>query len=382
MDYLLYEPEDFASDESYLRYYFKLNKKDIAFWESWISNHPEKLDVIVNADELISLLSFHVSEDAVEKELGRLMSDIKAGAIKITPDKTNAAKKVSAKARPLRYLKIVSFTLAAAVVLVFLARITILAPSAVVDAETPGMTASITKTNNGAGTMLLTLEDSSVVTLKPGSSVTYAAHFAPDKREIMLDGEAFFQVSKNPARPFFVYYGNLVTHVLGTSFNVKIDKVQKKIEVAVRTGRVEVYEKNNKGTSKQNTPQKEKGVVLTPNQKVIYTIDTKSFEATLVDKPMPLLAHHDNVDTVTTVYNISKETFVFKSERLADIIKVLEDVYGIDIQVENDHLNNCHFSGDLTRMDLYGKLDIICKTVGASYKITGTSILIKGKNLQ
>ena len=379
MDYLLYEPEDFASDESYLRYYFKLNEKDVVFWESWISNHPEKLEVIVNADELISLLSFHVSEDAVEKHLGRLMSDIKSGSAKITPDKGGAAVKVSAKTRPLRYLKVASFSLAAAVVLVLLARISILAPSGRIDTGTEGATVNITKTNNGAGSMLLTLEDSSVVTLKPGSSVTYAAHFAPDKREIMLEGEAFFQVSKNPARPFFVYNGNLVTHVLGTSFNVKVDKVQKKVEVAVRTGRVEVYEKSNNVTGKQNRPQKEKGVVLTPNQKVIYTIDTKSFEATLVDKPMPLLAHHDNADTVTTVYNISNETFAFKSERLADIVKVLEDVYGIDIQVENDHLGNCHFSGDLTRMDLYGKLDIICKTVGASYKITGTSILIKGK---
>lgn len=382
MDYLLYEPEDFASDESYLRYYFKLNEKDIDFWESWISNHPEKLDVIVNADELISLLSFHVSEDAVEKELGRLMTDIKAGSARMTPDTNNADRKVFAKARPLKYLKTASFTLAAAVFLIILVRIVIIAPSSQNNAEAPGAISSITKTNNGVGTMLLTLEDSSVITLKPGSSVTYAAHFAPDKREVMLEGEAFFQVAKNPVRPFFVYYGNLVTHVLGTSFNVKIDKVQKKIEVAVRTGRVEVYEKSNDVSGKQNRPQKEKGVVITPNQKVIYTIDTKSFEATLVDKPMPLLAHRDNVDTVTTVYNISKETFAFKSERLVDIIKVLEDVYGIDIQVENDHLNNCHFSGDLTRMDLYNKLDIICKTVGASYKITGTSILIKGKSSQ
>ncbi len=382
MDYLLYEPEDFASDESYLRYYFKLNEKDVAFWESWISNHPEKLDVIVHADELINFLSFHVPEDAVDKELNKLLSDIKAGTGKKAPEKNNPTQKAVAKVVPLRYVKTASLTLAAAALVFLFVRVAIFKPSKDANIIVPGIAANITKTNNGTAPILLQLEDSSVVTLKPGSSVTYAAHFAADKREVMLEGEAFFQVSKNPARPFYVYYDNLVTHVLGTSFNVKIDKAQKKIEVAVRTGRVEVYEKSARIAVKQNTPQKEKGVVLTPNQKVIYAIDTKSFEATLVDKPMPLLAHRDNADTVTTLYSINKETFAFKSDRLADIIKVFENVYGIDIQVENEHLNNCHFSGDLTRMDLYGKLDIICKTLGASYKITGTSILIKGKNLQ
>ena len=88
----------------------------------------------------------------------------------------------------------------------------------------------------------MVLEDGTQVTLQPQSSLSHPEHFDEKSRVVHLSGEAFFDVTKNPARPFFVYTGELVTRVLGTSFNIKSYNADKSVEVSVVTGRVSVYE--------------------------------------------------------------------------------------------------------------------------------------------
>src|SRR3954453_16390337 len=81
MDHSLYRPEDFACDESYLRYYFRLEPKDIAYWEHWISTHPEKLDLVVSADQLISFLSLQLPEEEYQHEYDRFTRAIAKAAL-------------------------------------------------------------------------------------------------------------------------------------------------------------------------------------------------------------------------------------------------------------------------------------------------------------
>src|SRR5690606_18082388 len=65
------------------------------------------------------------------------------------------------------------------------------------------------------------LPDGSKVTLNSNSSISYTEGFTESTREIKLKGEAFFQVTKDPARPFIVHTGNIATTALGTSFNIR-----------------------------------------------------------------------------------------------------------------------------------------------------------------
>src|SRR4029077_14541011 len=123
----------------------------------------------------------------------------------------------------------------------------------------------ITKTNSGDHQEIVNLSDGSRVTMQPHSVLHYARKFSTDKREVYLQGEAFFRVAKNPSKPFLVYYNNLVTKVLGTSFNVNTNALTGNIEVSVKTGRVQVYENKQLINDSKN-----KAVILTPNQKVIY----------------------------------------------------------------------------------------------------------------
>lgn len=85
----------------------------------------------------------------------------------------------------------------------------------------------------------ITLPDNSVVTLGPGSRLKYPESFAGNKREITLEGEAFFEVTKNPLKPFIVHAGSVQTRVLGTSF--KIDALAgNPVVVSLVTGKVRV----------------------------------------------------------------------------------------------------------------------------------------------
>ncbi|HSC37453.1 MAG TPA: FecR domain-containing protein [Chitinophagaceae bacterium] len=226
------------------------------------------------------------------------------------------------------------------------------------------------KTNRLGRTLSLKLEDGSSILLKPGASLHYPTHFQPDKREVWLEGEAFFVVSKNPDRPFFVYHKNLVTHVLGTSFNVRADPSEKLVEVSVVTGRVQVYE--NRRLPDAANDKKNNGVILTPNQKVIYREEARQFTTSIVSTPLPVVP--DKAGAA-----VKPENFVYEETSLREVIGALEKTYALEIVVENEKMYNCLFTGDVSHMDLFGKLDVICQSVKASYQVAGTKILVEGK---
>lgn len=208
------------------------------------------------------------------------------------------------------------------------------------------------------------LEDSSVVVLEPGTVLNYPVHFAQGKREVYLQGKAFFQVSKNAKRPFYIYHNNLVTHVIGTSFIINTLRQNKEAEVLVITGRVEVSE--NARLVAKPTQAKIKGVILTPNQKVVYVSDSRSFVSSIVERPVPVKNDH-NAD------------FDFNNVEISQVLAAISKEYGIEIITENDNINKCTFTGDIAIPELYTKLDIVCKAINASYEIKETKILVKGK---
>lgn len=374
MDHLLYSAEDFARDESYLRYYFRLNPDDVAYWQDWISRHPEKLDVIVSADHLISLLALHLPEDEFQAEYERILKAVKPvqgppGISNPAPEEKIIPRHSSGKPTALRRIAAASVILILAIAgyFIFIGR------HNASDMPSPLAAGMDRKTNTSGRTLEFGLEDGSRITLEPGASLIFPHHFLPGKREVSLEGNAFFKISRNPKRPFYIYCNNLVTHVLGTSFSISTDKANKKVEVSVRTGKVEVYEKL-PGTA-TGGKRKSNGVILMPNQKVIYKEDQQQFETTLADNPMPLVA-----DTANALRDAAKDhpNFIYQAVPLSSLINSIRKTYGIEIEVENENLNNCHFSGDVSDLNLYEQLDAICKSIDASYELKGTQILIRG----
>nr|WP_295925211.1 FecR family protein [uncultured Dyadobacter sp.] len=206
----------------------------------------------------------------------------------------------------------------------------------------------------------LTLEDGSVITLGKESTLRYPRHFDPKNRQVELEGEAIFNIKRDTSRPFFVYSGSLVTQVLGTSFKVTSFGNERTIEVQVLSGKVSVYENQEKSAEKRN------GVILRPNQKITFDKEAKKLVPELVEAP------------VLVEPSVQQREFAFEESALQTVLTALQKAYDVEIVVENPALNNCIFTGDITGLPLHTQLRFICKSVNASYELRGTTFFVNG----
>ncbi len=150
----------------------------------------------------------------------------------------------------------------------------------------------------------LRLADGTLVTLAPQSQLRYPAQFAGASREVYLEGEAFFEVTKNPHRPFRVHSGDWVTQVLGTKFNVSAVRGAGELAVSLVEGKVEVADKQGK-------------YLLTPGQQLRTDHATGRIYRQAFN-PARVLAWRSN-------------KLVFQNEKLADVAGQLERRYGVKL---------------------------------------------------
>lgn len=221
--------------------------------------------------------------------------------------------------------------------------------------------------NNTKDTKVYWLEDSSKVTMYPNSQLEIPVAFSKhSNRTVHLKGVAIFDVTKNPLKPFLVHTGEVVTRVLGTSFKIVHAGKKENIEVEVLSGKVSVYNKN----IESNQQKINNGVVLTPNQKVIYHAENKHFVTAVVANPILL----SNKKT-----EIKKTTFVYNETPIKLVLQELEKNYGIQIVVDNERFKDCPFTANLADQSLFNKLEFICTSLNATFDVQGTTILINGR---
>lgn len=138
---------------------------------------------------------------------------------------------------------------------------------------------------------LISLPDGTRVWLNQNSQIEYPAHFSDNERKVTLKGEAFFEVKRDPSKPFVITSGAIKTTVLGTSFNIKVYN-EKQPEVNVRTGKVKVEGETNsvlllRGdkavyTKGSSTVKKEKTDILEPEwKKALLYVDGLTLEQVL-----------------------------------------------------------------------------------------------------
>jgi transmembrane sensor len=157
------------------------------------------------------------------------------------------------------------------------------------------------------GLKQIILPDSSTILLNRNTKIKYKKAF--ENRIVELDGEAFFEVKKQNGKPFTVKSNSTYTRVLGTSFNIKSRKrIDNNVQVFVLTGKVEFGGKN-----------KEKSVILSPNQQAVYK--NKISEIGISESVDPnLLAWKTGI-------------LKFENKILKDVLETLKDVYGIEYEV-------------------------------------------------
>jgi transmembrane sensor len=219
--------------------------------------------------------------------------------------------------------------------------------------------------------MHVKLDDGSLVILKPGSKISYSTSFLLKKhREVFLSGEAFFDVAKDPAKPFLVYANELVTKVIGTSFNIKAFEADQNVTVKVHSGKVAVAVGKQIREQTNITSREADGILVLPNQQAVLSRAEIRLVKTLVENPVVL---EENVKAP------DKHTFLFRSVSAIEVFHTLERAYGVDIQYDATLFESCQFSGDLANESLYEKLDVICRSLESTYQILDAQIIINGK---
>lgn len=215
------------------------------------------------------------------------------------------------------------------------------------------------------------LPDGSCVVLSPYAQLAVHKEFNKKNRDVRLLGEAAFDVHRDPGRPFLVYSGDIITKVLGTTFRIRADDPRQPIQVTVQSGKVTVYwpAADEVGNLSPN-----RGVILNPNQKATYFPDNKQFVTGLSEDPQPIAVPAEAKAAVPSLECTDMP--------IGDVIRRLEVIYGMEIELEQESLSHCPFTGNLTHQSLYTKLELLCGTINGSYEVRGTKILIMGKGCQ
>lgn len=199
----------------------------------------------------------------------------------------------------------------------------------------------------------LLLSDSTKIWLNASSTINYPEQFDEKKREVYLNGEAYFDVKHADKIPFVIHTGEVTTVVLGTAFNVKAYEGQQHITVSVKRGKVQVM-KSDKLIS-----------TLIKGQEV--KINRKDVQH-LVDKT----SSNNNPGSWQYGY------LSYEDESFGDIISDMERVYNTEIIVINEQLKNLSVTTSFNReIGAKKALDILCSLTDSKLETKDNQYLIK-----
>ncbi len=213
----------------------------------------------------------------------------------------------------------------------------------------------VVKTIKRGQKSMLHLKDGTVIFVNSGTKVSYPGKFANDKREIFLDGEAFFEVSHNENKPFIVHTGALDIKVLGTSFN--INTFDDKITVTLKSGKVYIQNIN------PEIHYSSLGI-LNPNQQLVYEKADNSIRVNEVD--------------VTPYIAWTKKQLIFREEPLYTVVKKLEKWYDVEITLENNQIKDCIFTGTFDNEPLRLVLESLHNVANINYTLEGNKVKLSG----
>jgi transmembrane sensor len=198
------------------------------------------------------------------------------------------------------------------------------------------------------------LADGTEVWLNAGTTIKYDPSLTGNTREVQLDGEAYFKVSKNKHKPFTVSTEHAQIKVLGTIFNLKAYSEENKVETTLEEGRVE-FSLNGSAT---------KPLELKPGEQVVYNISEKKLTLGRVE---------------TYLHTAWKDgKFVFKDADLQTIIQELEKLYDVRIHLENDSLLKLRFRGMFEyEQNIFSALEALERTTSMKYRMKGRDIWLQ-----
>jgi len=234
-------------------------------------------------------------------------------------------------------------------------------------------------TKNGNRTKIV-LPDGSQVWLNAGSNLDYDnAVFNKDLREVTLNGEAYFDVTKNAAKPFIIHTKKMDVKVIGTVFNVRSYNEEKTAEASLIRGSIEVTLKD----------RKDQKIIVKPNEKII--IGTQEPEAALpkpgktpasknqgaipqiLVRELKVSSHSDNI--IPEIAWTQNKLF-FEDESLENIAPRMERWFGKKVVITNQSLKNLRYYGNFENETMEEVLLYLKLSKPFNFKIEHDSVVI------
>jgi transmembrane sensor len=351
--------EDFLFDSSFQRW-VKLGE-DSSKWEEWTLDNVERAKLVEEAR--LWILAMNVKQTPVSNKEMQMLLQKTWGKIKDSNDNKPVKRILN-----YTWFRVSAAILVFAVASLFYFKIdnnffseNIISYQDLVEKESVGL---IEQVNNSENPQLITLSDASSILLQPKSKLSYPKTFNSRERKVFLSGEAFFEISKNSKKPFYVYSNEVITKVYGTSFRIIAYSQQANVDVLVRTGKVKVSSNRNMKSASVGE------VYLLQNQAARFDRKEQFFEKILdITQDKSLFA---------STSTIEKLSFEFKDIPVHQIFKTLEQAYLVTIDFPVEKLKACYLTTSLSDMPLPEKLKIICESLGFNtrYEMNGDHINI------
>lgn len=199
----------------------------------------------------------------------------------------------------------------------------------------------------------LILSDGTRVYLNAESVITFPKHFTGERREVTLEGEAYFHVTASKEHPFIVKTKDMDVMVTGTEFNVKAYPDEMNVQATLLQGVVTVF---------SGFEKKEK-VEIKPNQQAEWCRDSVKVRVKKVDPDLFMAWKNGR--------------FIFRQDRLEDIMRTLARWYDVEVIYLDESVKNMLFAGKLDRSEeITPILDVLRTTDKLSVDVKGKKIVI------
>lgn len=325
--------------EKYLQLVFKrltegLTEAEAAQLDVWLQASADNRQAAAEVESIFNASAQEVPPVDIPVELAALKSRLRAEA------KSNPEINVTHRA-PRHW-----WWAAAAVLLTLLAAVFFLREGSVPAAEWTSVS------SGNQQNQVVNLPDGSRVWLNSQSEIAFVKNLNEQaERQVRLKGEAFFEVAKDPGKPFEVETEGCRIRVLGTSFNVRARKSEPTVSVAVRTGKVQVASQTD-------------AAVLTPGQQLVLEKNTQK---------LTLSTPGD-----TYVGEWRTPEMAFQNLELSMVVQRLNQRFDQPILLGNPALADCRYSGYFPKADLAGILTNLQAVFGVTIKQTTDGILLEG----
>ena len=342
-----FEPEDFLIDTTFQHYCAGTDALSEAYWKKYITQHPEQLKTIIEAENLYRMLSGNKAKLNEAVQTYRQSFD----------ERKIPIKKIS-----------IWWSAAASVLLI----IGVASYFVVKDKPKPTVYAGTYATVGGQRKQV-TLPDGSTVLLNAKSSIKLDKDFNKTNRTVLLEGEAYFDVKHNDKSPFKVFTSDFHINVLGTAFNVKAYPDENTAETTLIRGLITMQTTGEMGI-----------ITLKPSQKVTFY---KNAAQEKVQPNHKRKINSNRPEITINHYQVIKENTVLETawtqnklelydQDFAQLKPTLEKWYNVEISFADADVQKYRFTATFTNESLEQALEALKQVEKFNYEIKGNQVKI------